>query len=348
MKNVFAILLSFNWIFWIQFVNSKSCHAPSLSPSNNPYYRGNPQNAPPPPYDYDYPNDNDNIPYNNNYPNEMNSYDQFSSSYAETSNIKNPNEASWSDDEYEVKSRGKSSKNNPSSNRNSNSGRRNRRDNKNDPDFEQDRSSSKSKPENEIIVKYTKSILSSILVAFSASLFLFLFSNLVVSFTIAKVPIYVTLSIALVAFIATFIPNEIGNFSRASGVFLILVLQEQKLHLFLMKLLQYLLALIMMTKRKGFPDLGDPWKYKPSRTSSPAAGNIDSDTIDDDRILPSQAIHNYSMVKILIVSSILGSIIGGKIAKPIPLFPNWIGAIIGAGFTAYTTTFPDSLGDLLR
>ena len=332
---------------------------PSSSPTSNPYYRNHP---PPPANQGGYPYGQEDS-FNNDDPYYYDQ-DQYPSSSSPTSSYsKYKNNPNINDGDYSTESI-KSSKRQTRS-RKSEQGDY-------DDDYDMDFSSrsrddeikttrvNKTKPKKEydIIVKYTKSVLSCILVAFSASVFIFLLTNIIVSFTISSIPYYVTFSIALVGFIATFIPNDIGNFSRSSGVFLILLLQQNQHFLtFCMRLCQYMLAVLMLTKRKGFPHIGDPWKYKPysiDRRSSRGRVAADIDDRDDDMMSnqlsppPPMVIENYSMMKIIIASVILGGMIGRLIAKPIPLFPNWIGSLLGAGFLAYVSTMGDTRGDITR
>jgi hypothetical protein len=54
------------------------------------------------------------------------------------------------------------------------------------------------------------------------------------------------------------------------------------------------------------------------------------------------------MTKVVLTLSVFGSLLGWNVVKPIPLFPSWIGAILGAVCLAYYGTFQDSRGDFIR
>jgi hypothetical protein len=54
------------------------------------------------------------------------------------------------------------------------------------------------------------------------------------------------------------------------------------------------------------------------------------------------------MYTTLIAVTLVSASIGSSLAKPIPLFPNWIGALLAGGFCGYSATLRDGRGDLLR
>jgi hypothetical protein len=85
---------------------------------------------------------------------------------------------------------------------------------------------------------------------------------------------------------------------------------------------------VMLSERRPFPPGPNPWKYVA------AEGEVD--------------LLQYSMMKSLLATVFAGAFLGWLIAKPIPLFPNWIGAILGASALGGATTFRDSRGDLMR
>lgn len=116
-----------------------------------------------------------------------------------------------------------------------------------------------------IVKKYVRTVPSTILVAIFSSIFIYITSNLLLHFIISKAPAYIIFGLAILGLLATFIPGEVGNFSRSSGVFLLLLIQRSTIHIFLPQLIKQLLAACMLTRRKAFPSTEDPWKYKPRK-----------------------------------------------------------------------------------
>lgn len=180
--------------------------------------------------------------------------------------------------------------------------------------------------EAEAVRSYTKTIPSTILVAVSSAIFVFAMSSVGLNVFLAFAPHYLTITLSVAAFLATFIPGEAGSFSRASGVFLILLLSRSNLHVFVGRLFRQLLAACMISRRVGFPSYEDPWRYRPR---SP-----------DDL--------QFSMTSALVASALLGSVVGWSIGRCIPFFPTWIGTLGGSGFSAYICTVVNARGDLVR
>jgi hypothetical protein len=87
----------------------------------------------------------------------------------------------------------------------------------------------------------------------------------------------------------------------------------------------------MLSERRPFPPGHSPWRYGPQ---SPHY---------DNRLLA-----QFSMANVLFVLSLTGGIIGWWLTRPVPLFPNWLGAIGGASLLGYSATFLDGRGDLFR
>ena len=83
----------------------------------------------------------------------------------------------------------------------------------------------------------------------------------------------------------------------------------------------------MLSPRKPFPASENPWKYAPKP---------DSNDIE------------FSMIRVVIGTILFGGITGSIISGPIPLFPGWLGVLIGAVSFGYIATTQDSRGDLLR
>ena len=86
----------------------------------------------------------------------------------------------------------------------------------------------------------------------------------------------------------------------------------------------------MLAERRPYPPNDNPWKYNRK----------------DELYDPS--IPEFSMTSTLIALVLSGAFVGWSIAKPIPLFPTWIGVILGATFLGYGGTLLDGRGDMLR
>jgi hypothetical protein len=54
------------------------------------------------------------------------------------------------------------------------------------------------------------------------------------------------------------------------------------------------------------------------------------------------------MFNTLLATVLIGAYLGWLLVRPVPLFPNWLGALASAGVTGYATTLEDSVGDLMR
>ncbi|VEU39392.1 unnamed protein product [Pseudo-nitzschia multistriata] len=139
-----------------------------------------------------------------------------------------------------------------------------------------------------------------------------------------------------VAFIvSTWFRSPIGELSRAVGLSLILVLQRTQRIRREYPTWRYVAASVGMIrggprdargKPRGprpFPPARNPWKYSPRSPRDP----------------------DFNMTFALASMAMVGSAVGGNL----PFIPNWIGAIIGAAFSAFACTWQEShRGDLAR
>lgn len=82
-----------------------------------------------------------------------------------------------------------------------------------------------------------------------------------------------------------------------------------------------------MSERQPFPPCRNPWQY------FPAQGEPDL---------------QFRMFSTLLSMVLLGAYTGWLVVRPVPLLPNWLGALGAAGAVGYATTLPDGTGDLLR
>lgn len=112
-----------------------------------------------------------------------------------------------------------------------------------------------------------------------------------------------------------------AEFFRALGVFTIVLIQRASIQSYLIRLTSQLKALVLLADRRPFP---------------PERGSEDEDSV------------RYNLINTMICLLLLGSMFGWNLSKPIPLFPNWLGGIIGAAVLTYASTFGDSKGDFIR
>ena len=181
----------------------------------------------------------------------------------------------------------------------------------------------------DVLDQYTSTVSSKLLVGVSASLFsAMLFSVLSLMLTSRWSPV-VTLPISLMFFFSTFRKaSDLGQLARAFGVINILLMRRANISKSLADLFLYVRAAVNLAKRNPYPPSENPWSHR---------------FLPDD---PNSI--QFSMYSTILAVMLLASSVGSNIAKPIPLFPNWIGALIGAGFCSYFCTLRDGRGDLLR
>ena len=181
----------------------------------------------------------------------------------------------------------------------------------------------------DILDEYTSTISSKILVAFSSACFTtVLVGFLCMMITSTWSPVLV-LPFTVLFFVASFKKSsDLGKLSIAFGVVNILLLRRAKPSSTLSEFFFYLRGAFNLTQRRPYPPSENPWAHR-----------FDPD--DPNSI-------QFGMYSTILAIMLLGSTIGSNIAKQIPLFPTWIGALGAAGFCGYTSTLRDGRGDLLR
>jgi hypothetical protein len=191
-------------------------------------------------------------------------------------------------------------------------------------DYENEKAS-RSAPK-DIVKDFTSSPLTLFIVSISSSLVSVVVSNFVLTMLLSKAPLYLVLASALVSFASCYIPGSLGEFNKALGVLSLLIIQKQTVLYFAVGMYNQLLAAMMLKDRQAYPGEGSPWSYVPVREN-----DVD-----------------FRMRNVLIHLVVLGAFMGYFVASFIPLFPNFIGALIGSGFLGYKGTVVDPLGDLIR
>ena len=179
---------------------------------------------------------------------------------------------------------------------------------------------------NSIIDLYTSNVLSKVAVAICAAISSYLIIGFLTGMIISKSPKFVTVPFALASLLSTFFPGDFGEFSRALGVLVIVILRRAKPITHINAVIKQLQAAIALGKRKQYPPSDNPWSYKQISDKDPA----------------------FNMYTTLLALLLIGSLTGNALAKPIPLFPPWIGSLILGSTMVYLGTFRDARGDLLR
>ena len=179
----------------------------------------------------------------------------------------------------------------------------------------------------DVVPAYTRTLLAKSLVATtsaaSSTLLFFLGSKMIFS----KASMLVSLVLGLVCSLSCFTNGDLGSFSKALGVFTLLMSRRTKPGNFLLQLLRNLRSLLMLSVRRPFPPTDNPWKYgePPRGTGIP-----------------------FSMMNVMIGVVVSGFFTGWSVSKLIPFFPSWLGSIGFAVVFGYQCTLRDAKGDLFR
>ena len=181
----------------------------------------------------------------------------------------------------------------------------------------------------DILDEYTSTISSKILVAISSACFTTIVASFLCMMITSKWSSVLVLPFTALFFVSSFRKSsDLGKLSIAFGVINILLLRRAKPSKTMMEFFFYLRGAFNLTNRRPYPPSENPWSHR----FNP----------DDPNSI------QFSMYSTLLAIMLLGSTLGSNLAKPIPLFPSWIGALGAAGFCGYTSTLRDGRGDLLR
>lgn len=180
--------------------------------------------------------------------------------------------------------------------------------------------------DHDLVASYMKSFPSKMMVASSAAVGSYFASGFLSNMIIGNAFFQVNAALAAAGLVLTFTKGFLASFLQAYGVLLILLVKRFNFKTFLLQLTRQVKSMLMVSERKYFPPNTDnPWKASP-----------------DSQI-------QFSMINTMSGAGLLGAIVGWKILGLVPLLRlGWIGAIIGAAFTAYATTFRNGQGDMLR
>jgi hypothetical protein len=175
---------------------------------------------------------------------------------------------------------------------------------------------------------YSKSVMSQVTVALSAGVCLSILSTIFMKMVLnfSHPTIVATLSIAFAAM--TFRKGEVAELSKALGVFLILLVRQSTISSTCFAVAEQFKAALLLSNRKPFPPAENPWSY----------------IYDPDQ--PGSL--EFKMMNCLLCIVFGGAFLGWSIARSIPLFPGWLGALLLASSCGYLGTVRDPRGDLLR
>ena len=175
---------------------------------------------------------------------------------------------------------------------------------------------------------YTKSIVSQISVAVCSGICISILSTIFMKMVLNySNTLVVTVSSILFA-LSSFHKGEIAELSKALGVFFILLLRPSQLTGGMLKIAEQIKAACLLSIRKPFPPSENPWSY-----------------VYDPNVPESI---QFKMTNCLMGIIFGGAFCGWTIARSIPLFPTWLGALLLASCCGYLGTIRDSRGDLLR
>lgn len=175
---------------------------------------------------------------------------------------------------------------------------------------------------------YTTSVMSQLSVAASAgvclSILSTIFMKMVLNFSHPTVVTILSLSFAAMSFRK----GEVAELSKALGVFFILLLRQSKLAGTCTTVAAQFKAALVLSNRKPFPPAENPWSYV---YNPDLPGSVD-----------------FKMMNCLVFIVFGGAFLGWSVARSIPLFPGWLGALLLASCCGYLGTVRDPRGDLLR
>ena len=203
------------------------------------------------------------------------------------------------------------------------------RDENNDPNLPDHNIPNKPNPTLDIVDEYTQTAAAKILVALFAGLFTSIITSLISLMLTSKVSIFLVCLTSATFSILTFSKSsDYGILAKTLGVITLILLRRVKTANFFSNFIKFLTASMNLSTRKNYPPTDNPWSYK--------------EVPGDPNYIP------FNMYSTILSVMLISSYIGSNAVRPIPLFPNWIGALISAVFSGYACTFRDSRGDLLR
>lgn len=163
----------------------------------------------------------------------------------------------------------------------------------------------------DLVEMYTQNFVAKLAVAGAAAVASMGLSYFTVGMIMSSVPMWAPLAASAAFFLGSFFPGDFGALSRALGVLTLVLLRRAKLISYVSTISHQLAAASGLGKgRRAFPPGSNPWRYKAMSEEDPP----------------------FNMYTALFTMILVGALLGNAIAKPIPLFPAWIGSL-SAGVT---------------
>lgn len=179
----------------------------------------------------------------------------------------------------------------------------------------------------DVVPEYTRSLAHKALVATSSTMSASLLFHLVSKLIFSHANLLVSLVLASFCGLSCFTNGDLSRFSKALGVFGLLISRRTKPGKFVLHSLKGLRSLLMLSARQPFPPAENPWKYN----EPPRGAGIP-----------------FSMMNAMIGVVVTGFFTGWSVAKLIPFFPGWLGSIGCAVVFGYQCTLADARGDMFR
>mmetsp|Transcript_10318 Transcript_10318/g.9966 ORF Transcript_10318/g.9966 Transcript_10318/m.9966 type:complete len:388 (+) Transcript_10318:182-1345(+) len=182
----------------------------------------------------------------------------------------------------------------------------------------------------DLVDLYTKKFPSKIMVSVCSGICSSILLSLIMKMVINQVFPMVVVALSICCSFSCFTKknSDINEFSKALGVFFLLLIQRAKPKTFVSQFTKQVTATVMATSRKPFPPSENPWKYN---YDPEVKGSI-----------------KFKMINSIVGIILCGTVIGWSISRYVPLLPGWLGAVTSAAFLGYLGTLKDSIGDVLR
>ena len=174
---------------------------------------------------------------------------------------------------------------------------------------------------------YTRKMHHKAAVALVAFVSATILSVVLVKLVLSKTSIFLSLVFATGCLFSCYTKGDFGQFSSALGVGTILFMKKLRPRQFFVTACRQFLAAVMLSQRRPFPPVENPWRCK--------------DVLDASDV-------PYSMVNCILAMVFAGMIIGFNIGSLVPFFPAWIGGLVSSFIFAYISTTRNPKGDFLR
>ncbi len=122
--------------------------------------------------------------------------------------------------------------------------------------------------EDDAVLSYAKGFVSKIMIATASAVSASVIFTLLVKAIISKSSLFVAIIFATGCSISCFMPGSFGDFSRALGVFTLLLLKRVTPWKFTKSMARQLQSTVLLSARHAFPPVDNPWRFKEPIDSS--------------------------------------------------------------------------------